>query len=80
MRNLTVFLIFVVALLFVAACSDDDAPAPDGGTDAVIVEAGTDAVAEASVEAGPNEAGPVEAGPVEGGALEASVKDGAAGD
>jgi hypothetical protein len=84
MRNLLVFLIFVIAL-FAAACSDDDTPAPDAGTDAVVVEAGTDAVAEASAEAGPQEAGPVEAGPVEGGpveggTLEASVEDGAAGD
>lgn len=78
MRNLLVFLIVVLAV-FAFACSDDNKPAPDAGTDAAPVEAGVDAV----VEGGTQEAGPVEAGPTEGGvdaALEASTIDGAGED
>lgn len=86
MRNLFVFLIFVIAL-FAVACSSDDGDTPaDAGTD-VVVDVGTDAPMEgppATDEAGPEEAGPQESGPVEAGpedaTPEASADDGAAED
>lgn len=81
MRNLLVFLIFVIAL-FAVACSDDATEVTDAGTDAVPVDAAVDAPMEGPTvteEAGPEEAGPADSAP-EATLEDAEVKEAAAGD